>query len=756
MMLGRIATVVALCLAADASCPGAPYPPSPVVESLTWHWETHRTAAPGSDLWPITWGPDGNLYLAWGDGGGFGGTNSDARVSMGFARIEGPPEQFTASNINGGKDCESPASFPDRGKTGSLLSVDGVLYARLNMQNGEYPDVDHSLIWSEDLGNTWHTTDWVWPRGEGNFKPSSFANFGRDYSGVPERLGDYVYVYGARQGESGRVYLARVPRDRMRDRDAYEFLSGLDAGYVPQWSSDSRDLHAVFEDPNGAGASVNFNPALGRFLLAGYHGGPGCLGVFDAPNPWGPWTTVGYYEDWGEMGSEGEGLTCNFPQKWMSDDGLTMWCVFSVYGDGAKVGIKAHDCFNLVKVTVSLRSPTNAGPVLGAARPEQPQTPGNGTVPTPAISFTRRSLETQGETNSGFVALADIDRDGIVDIVSGLQWFSGGSLSRHSLYPPDATSAIDIGKTLPYDLDGDGDLDLIANRRPQELFWLENPGPPYTVTWPRHHITSSVKYPELFEFADVDDDGRNEMVGSDDGAGYGLRLYELPDDPRNADAWSWETIDASPLHGLGIGDLNADGRLDIVSDFVWFERGAEQEWHKHALPCPDTAPKRRLTMQIKVCDVDGDGDQDIIMTRAHDYGAFWLESSGGRSPDFALHEILSGELPSQLHGVAYGDIDGDGDTDVFAGKCRYRHGDVGEDDALDVFWLELVRGATGVSWVKHQLATDLSMGFSPAIGDVDHDGDADLLMRGLGLGGGYVIGERQTDVTVFVQERGGR
>ena len=55
------------------------------------------------------------------------------------------------------------------------------------------------------------------------------------------------------------------------------------------------------------------------------------------------------------MGAEGHGLTCSFPQKWTSADGLTMWCVFSVYGEGAKRGIKAHDCFNLVKLTPSPR-----------------------------------------------------------------------------------------------------------------------------------------------------------------------------------------------------------------------------------------------------------------------------------------------------------------------------------------------------------------------------------------------------------------
>src|SRR6266853_1666800 len=67
----------------------APYPPSTVVRDIHWHWDTYQTAADGSDLWPVTWGPDNNLYAAWGDGGGFGGTDTDARVSLGFARIEG-------------------------------------------------------------------------------------------------------------------------------------------------------------------------------------------------------------------------------------------------------------------------------------------------------------------------------------------------------------------------------------------------------------------------------------------------------------------------------------------------------------------------------------------------------------------------------------------------------------------------------------------------------------------------------------------
>jgi len=376
------------------------------------------------------------------------------------------------------------------------------------------------------------------------------------------------------------------------------------------------------------------------------------------------------------------------------------------------------------------------------------------------VTFRRTSLTTAAETNMGHVSVADINGDGVVDIVAGLQWFEGPSWKRHALYPPDAKpTPIDIGFTVPYDLDRDGDLDLTAHRRSSddpnknELFWFENPGPPSTGTWAKHHITWDTRWPEVLVFVDIDGDGRDEMVCSDVCPGKGIRIYRIPGDPGDAAKWSWTTVDPSPLHGLGIGDLNGDGRLDIVSDFVWFEQGTGGDWTRYSLPSPDSARRGHETMQIKVYDVDSDGDQDIIIPRAHHYGAYWLESSGGKTPSFKLHEILPEELPSQLHGVAYDDIDGDGDLDIFGGKSRYRHGDPGNDDPLDVFWIELVRSSGRVAWVKHQLATDLTMGIGPTIADVDADRDMDLVLRGHGIGGHYVIGNRQTDVIVFAAQQ---
>jgi len=112
---------------------------------------------------------------------------------MGFARIEGSPDDFLARNVNGRKDSEHPASLPDNGKTGGMVCVDGVLYAWLNMQDGQWPDVNHGLVWSSDLGITWETASWVFPKGDRRLKPTAFVQFGQDHGAVPEHLAGFVY-----------------------------------------------------------------------------------------------------------------------------------------------------------------------------------------------------------------------------------------------------------------------------------------------------------------------------------------------------------------------------------------------------------------------------------------------------------------------------------------------------------------------------------------------------------------------------------
>lgn len=341
-----LAIIVLIGLSQHTLAANSPYPPSPVIENISWDFANLVRLAPGSDLWPVTWASDNNLYTSWGDGGGFGGTNTDGRVSLGFARIEGPPGDLVGYNVWGGKDAENPAQFG--GKCPGILSVNGVLYAWINLQNAAQPDF--KLAWSEDLGAHWQLADWNFT---GNtFGENTFLNFGENYSGARD---GFVYVYGINREAYMSVELARVPKGSLRDRTAYQWFTGLDADKNPTWSADITQRQPVFEDPNGVGiASVIYNPGINRYILTTAHGphsdGIRRLGVFDAPEPWGPWTTVEYNENWG--GFSGFWLGYYIPTKtpdWMSADGKTIHLIFSGQGD--------LDSFNLVKATLTLKEP---------------------------------------------------------------------------------------------------------------------------------------------------------------------------------------------------------------------------------------------------------------------------------------------------------------------------------------------------------------------------------------------------------------
>jgi hypothetical protein len=200
-----------------------PYPASRVITDVIWQFDTQVRLAPGSDLWPVTWARDGHVYTSWGDGGGFGGSNSDGRVSLGFAKIEGPPEGFTAVNVWGGKNAENPAQF--EGKSAGMISVGGVLYALINLQNRPWPHPDMTLAWSENLAKTWKRASWKFPGTNGAFRPETFLNFGQDNANARD---NYVYVYGRNIGSAGTVHLARVAKQNIRNKAAYVYFSGLD------------------------------------------------------------------------------------------------------------------------------------------------------------------------------------------------------------------------------------------------------------------------------------------------------------------------------------------------------------------------------------------------------------------------------------------------------------------------------------------------------------------------------------------------
>jgi hypothetical protein len=272
------------------------------------------------------------MYGAYGDGRGFQ-PFVERKLSLGFVAVSGGPGDFAGVNVRSSSG-ERTGEGKDGPKASGMLMVGGVLYmwAR-NSGNSQ-------LAWSDDRGRTWEWSDWRWTT---SFGCPTFLNFGPNYVGARD---EYVYVYSP---DSNTAYdaadgfaLARVASDRIRDQRAYEFFQSFDASGAPQWSSDLAQRGSVFEHPGRCYRSgVTYNAPLERYLWCQVHPestdsrGPrfqGGFGIYDAPEPWGPWTTVFFTNAW----DVGPGETSSLPTKWMSHDGRTVHFVFS--GD---------DCFSV-------------------------------------------------------------------------------------------------------------------------------------------------------------------------------------------------------------------------------------------------------------------------------------------------------------------------------------------------------------------------------------------------------------------------
>jgi CubicO group peptidase (beta-lactamase class C family) len=309
-----------------AAAAGPPYPQSPVIRDLVWAPATTiRRAAAGSDNWPLTWGDGDAMYGAYGDGNGFE-PRTPEKLSMGFAIIRGAPESFNGINIRS-PTGETRGDGATGKKASGLLMVDGVLYLLVrNVSNAQ-------LAWSTDRGRTWSWSDW---RFTISFGAPTFLNFGRNYAGARD---GFVYIYSqdadSAYTAADRMVLARVPKDRIRDRAAYEFFERLAAENQPVWTSDIEKRGALFAHTARCYRSgITYNPGLRRYIWsqtlpgddARFQGG---FGVYDAPEPWGPWTTAYFTERW----DVGPGESSSFPTRWMSADGRTLHLVFS--GDDA-------------------------------------------------------------------------------------------------------------------------------------------------------------------------------------------------------------------------------------------------------------------------------------------------------------------------------------------------------------------------------------------------------------------------------------
>jgi len=309
----------------------APYPQSQLITKLTWDNQVLRLRDSAGDNWPITWVDDDFQITALGDGNGFSGQNRG--LTLGFARIIGDPPNHRGEDII--SDADTPEGGGSSGiKASGLLMVDGTLY--MFIRNYKLPNsndfTNSRLAWSDNYGVNWTWADWHF---SDTFGCPDFIQFGKNYQGARD---DYVYIISQANDNaymfSPDIVMARVPKDKVSDRNCYEFFAGLDSCGNPVWSSDITKRRPIFTDPNGTQRiSITYNAGLKRYILTTTHLPPGisathtpALGVFESPEPWGPWSTIYYDHDW----SKGSRTYHHkFPTKWMSKDGGTMWLLFS-------------------------------------------------------------------------------------------------------------------------------------------------------------------------------------------------------------------------------------------------------------------------------------------------------------------------------------------------------------------------------------------------------------------------------------------
>lgn len=342
------------------------------------------------------------------------------------------------------------------------------------------------------------------------------------------------------------------------------------------------------------------------------------------------------------------------------------------------------------------------------------------------IRFRRHELNPDSQFCA--CAVVDVDRDGQQDVICGAYWYQAPAWQRHPLRDvPLIRGRYDDYSNLPLDINGDGWPDLVsANYRSQTLYWIEHPGAALG-PW-RVHTVATPGPMETARLYDLDGDGRLDVLPN--GTNFAA-WWEVRRGSGGTVQWvRHELPEVAAGHGIGFGDIDGDGRGDIVCPKGWLKAPEDRRagvWQFHA----DFSLDRDASVPILVLDVDGDGDNDLVWGRGHDIGLYWLEQDRqAKPPRWVRHTIDTSW--SQAHALLAADLDGDGRPEIVAGKRYLGHEgrDPGEWDPLGIYWYRFQPAARTFCRGTISSGGRAGWGLDPKAADLDGDGDLDLVAAG--------------------------
>lgn len=379
------------------------------------------------------------------------------------------------------------------------------------------------------------------------------------------------------------------------------------------------------------------------------------------------------------------------------------------------------------------------------------------------IRFRRSQLHDQFWSEGA--NFGDLNRDGKADLIAGPWWWEGPDFKvRHELYPSTNTFTLKLGPmtsvqvpgfhgtlgnenhysdnffvwTRDFNHDGWNDI-LVVGFPGQQTWWYENPKGAEQ-HWKRHLVLDETDN-ESPTFTDITGDGVPELVCITHGQ-YG---YCVPDASNPELPWKFHPISPDNkygnfTHGMGVGDINGDGKPDLLEKDGWWEQPAALagdpiwKFHKVAMGTGGS--------QMYAYDFNGDGLPDILTAlSAHGFGLAWYEQyREGGEIKFREHILMNKEPRenrygikfSEIHAIDLVDVDGDGVKDIVTGKRFWSHGRTGDPDrntAAVAYWFRVVRGAGGsVDFVPHLIDNDSGVGTQVVAGDINGDGLPDVIV----------------------------